>query len=259
MKSNKTMSLSLVSLIFIWNFFATDYVHGKESLHSIKNAINSLSSTNPFIFFYPQISDKELRAFNTIKISKTDEYNNYGNINVLENEVESFINTLDRKNKNYAKKVAQFIKRLVKDVLKASGQETAWIAVRAFTPTPEYNIPRWHTDGYYYKPYEHQYKFVVTLKGQSTLFYKLPSDMRTQFFLLQDDYKIQDNHKRKSLANMLNEPSRRFQPKLAQMATYIVGSDNSAIHSEPPISEARLFLSILPGSRSQIKEWKSNQ
>lgn len=253
MKSSKIINLILLSLIFIWNFFATDYVHGKESLNSMKSAINSLNSTNPFIFFYPQISDRELQAFNKIKINKTDEYNNYGNINTLELEVRRFINTLDQKNKNDAKEVAQFIGRLVKDILKTSGQETAWIAVRAFTPTPEYNIPRWHTDGYYYKPYEHQYKFVVTLKGQSTLFYKLPSEMRTQFF------RLQDSNNRESLAHMLNVPSRCFQPKLGQVAVYIVGADNSAVHSEPPISEARLFLSILPGSRAQIEEWKSNQ
>jgi len=33
----------------------------------------------------------------------------------------------------------------------------------------------------------------------------------------------------------------------------------AAVHSEPPLKEERLFMSVLPGSKAQIKEWESKQ
>ena len=34
-------------------------------------------------------------------------------------------------------------------------------------------------------------------------------------------------------------------------------TQNAAIHSEPPIKEEKLFMSILPGSKKKIKEWEA--
>ena len=63
---------------------------------------------------------------------------------------------------------------------KAANKSSAWVAVRAFTPTHEYDMPRWHTDGAFYglnDPYPYPglvFKFAAVLKGSSTLLYNLP-------------------------------------------------------------------------------------
>lgn len=37
---------------------------------------------------------------------------------------------------------------------------------------------------------------------------------------------------------------------------YLIGDKDAAVHSEPPIHAPRIFVSILPGSKRQINEWR---
>lgn len=87
----------------------------------------------------------------------------------------------------------------------------------------------------------------MSLKGKSTLFYNLPQEQRREFYLLLD------NQNRNSLARLLDR-SKAISAKFGQATIYVVGAEHAAVHSEPPIHEGRIFLSILPGSKTQIQE-----
>lgn len=256
----------LFSIIIIHIFSFVDPSVATENKKPMKDtikdqaqtAINNLSPQNSFAYYDLQLSDQEIKILKSLKINTTDEYNNYGNLNALEPEVRKFIQSLSPKNKTTAEAASQIIVQIVNDIVQASGQETAWIAVRSFTSTSEYDVPRWHTDGYYYEPRRgNPYKFALTLKGESTLFYRLPATERDAFSALQRKGTEQNQYNRHALADLLGRsPEALSITKPNQGAVFIVGSDIAAVHSEPPIHEERLFLSVLPGSREQIKEWE---
>lgn len=245
----------LLEVLFMNNSFA---IESGKNIKAIQNAIEALSSTRSFAYYNLHLSENEKNAVNTLKINKTDSYNNYAHLNTLEFEVREFIKALSKEDQTNAKELSQLIVRLVNEIVQASGQETAWVAVRAFTPTSEYDMPRWHTDGYYFEPYSGApYKFALTLKGSPTLFYPLPNNKKEEFFALRRKGTEQNDHNRQALADMLEQSKEVIssaQPY--QGAVFVVGSNNAAVHSEPPIKEERLFISVLPGSKTQIKEWE---
>jgi hypothetical protein len=40
---------------------------------------------------------------------------------------------------------------------------------------------------------------------------------------------------------------------------YFVGNKDAVVHSEPDITEPRIFIVVLPGSNEQIEEWKGRR
>lgn len=261
------MNLKIVSyaLILMQALFFTSPSLGKETLPSrIQATLKTLGPNSSFVYYDLDPSERERNALKTLKINMTDDYNNYGNLDGLESEVRDFLKTLGKGNDTSAQDVSQLITRLVKEVLQGCGQETAWVAVRSFTPTSAYDLPRWHTDGYYYAPYEGDpYKFAITLRGPPTLFYQLPADKREEFYALQRKGNEQNEYNRQALALMLNTVKEAISiGQLYQGAVFIVGSNHAAVHSEPPIKEERLFLSSCPffqGARSKLKNGKLNR
>jgi hypothetical protein len=233
-------------MLVLFCFFAVT----TASANDIQKAIKSLDADQPFQIFNLDLSANELNAFQALTISDSKEYNNLGNLAMLQTELKAFLKSIGHADENTINLIVLAIDRIVTQSVKASGKETAWVALRATVPSTEFDIPRWHTDGYYYEPRKNQYKFAIILKGPGTLFYKLPKSMKTKFESL--EYK--DN--RPALAKLLNNPARRQQLKLNEGAVFIVGEGDSGVHSEPPFSEQRLFLSVLPGSNTQIKEWR---
>ncbi|MDP1723887.1 MAG: hypothetical protein Q8L85_04220 [Alphaproteobacteria bacterium] len=249
--------------------------HSQDTLiTNVQTAINNLGPNNPFAFYDLNLSDNEIKTLEKITINSPilTAYNNYGHIDKLEVEVNEFIKKLSQENEIIAKEVSQLIEKLVKELIQASGKETAWVALRPSIPNSDFDLPRWHHDGYFYKPYDiQQYKFALVLKGPSTLFCKLSPDEKKAFDILkkkeiqkivQDESgKIikfeEDISNRQALATMISD----FQAPITiakpyQGAVFVVGGNKAAIHSEPPISTNRLFLSILPGSKSQIDEFR---
>ena len=236
---------------------------------SIISAIESLSDYNSYAFFDLHLSEFEISYLETLQVNTTDEYNNYGEHRALFLGIVKFLQNIGN-DQNTGQSVAGIIENVVKEVVIASGKENAWIALRAFTQTNAYDLPRWHTDGNFYftGDISWQYKFAICLKEASTLFYPLPGEMRDDFFAVQQKVKFAYNpggslnretsakliyENRIAFDEMLNRSS-SVKASLGQGAVSTVGSTNSAVHSEPPIREPRLFLSIVPGSTLQIEE-----
>lgn len=217
-----------------------------------QTAIKSLNQDSSFIFFDLMLSPEELTALERIKINFPKEYNNLGALEVLRNEVIAYVKSLGNKEERVVETVSQMIHRIACDCVRASGKATAWVALRASQQNSDFDLARWHVDGYYYQPYFGQYKFAFTFKGPGTKFYKLPKQMREKFTAL-----LQEGNRQK-LSKLLYDSRLVMQAQSDQGTVFIVGADNAAVHSEPPINEERLFMSVLPGSKEQIAEWKQN-
>jgi hypothetical protein len=134
-------------------------------------------------------------------------------------------------------------------------------------PTDQYDVPRWHQDGTYWKtgPEELPYKVGTVFKGASTLFL----EPKVEYVLTMKEsaerlYQAKYSSKEEAIERLwLAEQFKEaaiFQGKSGELARWVVASDEfAAIHSEPPIHGPRIFLSFLPGTEEQIRELCRNQ
>lgn len=219
--------------------------------------IHFLNEGNSFVFIDLRLSNQELDLIDQLKfdqIPKGDakHYDRFGNLNLLKDELPLFLKEIGNNDEKVVDTIVEVISRTVENVVNASKKNSAWVCVRAFTPTSSYDIPRWHMDGTYYSlksplPYPGLvFKFAGTLKGSSTLFYHLPDDQRDRFLAHLND------------RTFLSEFLDLTQAKLAKRGEgifFIVGNNQKgAVHSEPKIHENRLFFSILVGDKAEIEE-----
>lgn len=235
----------------------------------VEKAIKGLGPSQPFLIFNTDLSAEEKSCLTKVEINSITEYNNYGNIKTLKGELNSFMGALGNDTKTSVC-VSQLVTRLVKEVIIGSGKEAAWVSLRASTVNKEFDLPRWHTDGNFYLSEldDVQFKFVMALKGPQTLFYPLPGEMREEFDAIQNGISVpllEDGSvdkvgflkasevNRKVLAKKL-DINKAISAKFGQAAIFVVGTKYSAVHSEPPIREGRLFLSVVPGTKNQINE-----
>jgi hypothetical protein len=93
------------------------------------------------------------------------------------------------------------------------------------------------------------FKFAVTLMGRPTLFYPIAKDLRRTAWTKTLDRKF------------LHEFCRADQiltAKEGEGVIFLAGNwKESALHSEPPIHENRLFFAITPCSEKQLAELKA--
>lgn len=71
---------------------------------------------------------------------------------------------------------------MISVALQCRQAESASITMRAFQSSNSCDLPRWHSDGYYYQPMTgKQYKIAGTLQGLGTLFFNVCDNMRVVF------------------------------------------------------------------------------
>lgn len=169
----------------------------------------------------------------------------------MEQELPEFLRLIGNEDEALITAVTAAVSRIVKMVTTVFQKETAWVCMRATTLIDAYNLPRWHTDGSYYSPsYGAQYKFVASLKGKPTLFFPLNEEGRKVYRVHESD--------RLFLADYFPVDQAEF-AKRGEGAFFIVSASHfSALHSEPPHDEPRLFISILPGHKCEIAELQEN-
>lgn len=211
------------------------------------NSDFSLGEEKPFTTIDINLNTKEIKALELLDMSDftiVSHYENYGNLDALEDEVTQFILSLGKKNVQIANIIAQLVRRIIDTVLSITGHENSWVTMRAFKPTAMFKDRRWHVDDYYYPPDGEQYKVAITLKGPQTIFYNASSTER----MLLDPLKYRSNELRKRIDNNLVTT-----PKFGQGVIFVVGSPYAPIHSEPNITHERLFMSMIPGTNKQIQ------
>ena len=203
-----------------------------------------------FAFVDAGITDEDLATFSRVDIQQGRVYHQFGEIEMTQG-VADFLTQVGDNPSPFALQTAARVIQIVNEVVQACGKETAWIHLRAFIPTDRYDLPRWHMDGSYYTPSEPNdplLKFVVTFVGPTTLFYLLPLESRKMV-----ERHTRNRHYMKEFCLEENTIS----PPLGQGAIFIGGPGFAALHSEPPIHQSRLFLSVVPCKQAQLAELKA--
>jgi hypothetical protein len=216
---------------------------------SLRDALSELAE-NPygFVICDEGVTDLDLKHFSSIDIQREWVYHQFGELERIEDSIAHFICEIGSNESDLNLEIASQLKKITEQVVEASGKETAWICLRSFVPTNRFDVPRWHVDGPYYKPATSEdllFKFVLTLVGPPTLFYPIPRDLR----------KITENriHNRQYMKSFCKQEN-IVSPKLGQGAILRSGQYTgiTALHSEPPIHENRLFFSVVPCNEMQL-------
>lgn len=212
---------------------------------TITGAKISLTPEKSFINFDLELTQDEKQSLESLLIDSASHYENYGDLEILPTEVSSFLNSLAESNSSISKTIAGLVQKLVQKIIAFTGQESVWVTMRAYLPVTNFKEPRWHADTYYYPPTGEQYKVAITLKGASTLFYAVSAQEREELEPIRNDKEAL----RKKIDNSKVVRARPYQGSI-----FIVGPSYAPIHSEPNIDHKRLFLSMIPGSKQQIKK-----
>lgn len=173
----------------------------------------------------------------------------------------SFKNSDDlcyKASKIIAKLINTLQHKLKKDMKLENYNKIFWL--RFETPDPEFNIPRWHTDGNYLS--HNEKKILISLKGKGTLLakckdnQKLIKDIRLykklypSFILYVNNIEVinRANYIKYNtiITELLKKNCEILQLNNFQGVIYDVGnSDNACIHSEPNKDTPRILLGIL--------------
>lgn len=221
----------------------------------MRDKISLLGCGNSFMYVDLKLTDEEIDLIDKVKFDNLDpmddqkDYNRFGDLHLLKEELPTFLRNIGNDDEDVIQAVTKIIDRTTQQVIKAANKNSAWVAVRAFTPTHAFDIPRWHIDGQFYGPYPYPgivFKFAAVLKGRPTLLYNLPKDMRDIF---------QSNWNNRTFLSELIDLNKAESPKKGEGIFFVVGNmDIGSVHSEPKMDENRLFFSILIGDESEINE-----
>jgi hypothetical protein len=162
----------------------------------------------------------------------------------------------------------KLIIRLIKKVLLGYKMKYFWLAIRISPPNKNFDIPRWHKDGPFFKGEQSSVKFITTLKGPGTLLIKSTKKINKIYDKILED-KFTEMRKYKTMTEIIKIDN-NFRPIFAKKFVkekviqakntdgilFYTGipHDNAALHSEPKITTSRIFISILPSSYENIKD-----
>lgn len=263
-------------IITLYCLMIVFYPTGMLFAQNITNALQQLNAKSSFADFSLKITKHEKQNLENISIKNRSPYDNYGNLEGMVVDLTLFFQSMNN-DYNTSLQAAKSIHKIIKKIKQDLKSESFWMTIRVFNSSNDFDLPRWHQDGYYYAPFSgFAYKIALTLKGPSTLFYNIPTKDRKEFYKIFCCKTIEQKFRnakgeyeqiltlygdskdgRKELDKLVDH-SKIYQPPACAGAVFIVGDkDTAAIHSEPSIHEDRIFISIVPGTADQINEWKN--
>jgi len=239
-----------------------------------KNKIETLKEKG-IVSFDVELTPEEKDGIQEIKIEKAlPQFNYYGPANEeLIRKLTAHLSQLEGNTEEVINSISSLVAKVAEGMQKDFNKESAWVMVRVTMPNNEFDIPRWHQDGYYikskegtFKSEEKTYKLVFTVKGAPTRFaaitdaekYKqLDEESTTNNRLNYDNnrkkYDEEDIAIREKFVSAVEETD----PISKDQATmYLVGDEDAKVHSEPPMDTPRIFMSVVPGSVEQIEEFR---
>lgn len=229
----------------------------------IKNIKDNLDKE--YHIFNCGISKKEKNILEHFNVEKTDQYSNFDNLDSLVNDLKIFLESVGNNKSQHVIIIINLILKIMKNVLEGYSKPACWFTIRVSLPTDAFKIPRWHTDGKYFGNYDKQSKFILTLKGEGTLLADCDKETRNKLFEIKNKFPIdkkQSEEDRITRNEIIKENIKENKCDIKQVPNYkgiiiTVGNrEKSALHSEPDITETRIFISILPGSKEEILELK---
>lgn len=245
----------------------------KHFMPNMQFAVNQLlnSDDKSFVIVNNPINDEETKAIDSLFTKKNIQsiiFDYAGKFDEfrLKNLIDEFIQQIALEKDSI--KVTEILIRTIRDYVDTTKKNYVWFTIRLSFPNKGFDIPRWHTDGYYYNVDDYrennlsQIKLAGVLIGPGTLFKVDNSKMRNKYWELHrslytnfnptDFDSDKDLENRKIIDDVIQKyPS--IYPNNNQVAIFVVGQmSRSAIHSEPPIHSKRLFYSIVTGTRDEI-------
>ena len=200
------------------------------------------------------LKQEDLNFFDLIDIRLDRDYNQVGELEELEYKLRIFFLEIGDNSEELREAVSSRILKIVDQIMKVSGRESAWVSLRSFVPKVTSKILIWHYDGGFYSPIGFDtlvYRFVITLKGAPTVFYLAARDDR----ILRQ--KLSINMSKSHYLNKICDPSLIFIPKRGEGVFFITqNQSSSALHAIPFIQEPRIFLSIIPCNLEELAELK---
>jgi hypothetical protein len=231
-----------------------------------------------YLTFDIKYTKKESNYLDNFNIKNSSTFDHYGNIDQLDDKkLNDFLNKIgDNENINILNNI---IHKLTDKVTSSYNTKYCWMTIRVSLPHHDYDIPRWHKDGRFFKSDDVQSKFVTVLKGPGTLFIK--ESKKVNEIYNKNNEEIRECYKKNKVTKMFdNEIENKYRKILAkklknvkqnqlapkQGLIFLVGTDEDynligLMHSEPKNDTPRIFISILPGSENEImdlqKRWSS--
>lgn len=167
-------------------------------------------------------------------------------------------------------------------LLSNAGTQHYWLTLRATTPTPEYDTPRWHVDDSFSTLLSRfatdtaatcstgGWKLSTTLLGPSTLFLAQPLNRAALSTLCA--VKREEAARRPHLCTSMRcagcfDTGSAVRRKLAmlfadqqvvqagegEVALFRVGEQQGAVHSEPRCDGDRVFVNVVPGTEAELR------
>lgn len=232
------------------------------SSSNITDYLETRSKTkSSFQIFDTKYSIEEQKCIENFKINKSNTYDYCGHNNLP--NIKTFLKSLGNNTDDQIHIIYKIIDKIIQTVLSGYKKEQFWLSIRVTTSNDIFNIPRWHTDGYFFgSNIPNQSKFVTVLKGPGTLLKQSTDEIKKIFYENQNDLrkKVKENKLSKEDQNKIYQENKpiiaeklqdfpTIQLNNNQMLVFYVGDDNSAIHSEPRMDDmkyGRFFISILP-------------
>ena len=246
--------------------YKNKYIISKNTTN-MKNSIDAIINSNKSISISKTIlSNDDKQKIDQLNIENKT-YNFYGDLKSISvNDITDFLGSHDVSDIILSKIVFPFID--------AANTSFGWLTIRTSLPNDQYDIPRWHCDGIYYESNEVQYKMVTTLLGPSTIYKENSVELKDIYNKINKEKQSKINIKdmndiltidkeyRPILDSAFNNNGHKtITAENYDVIVFVVGDiDRCLIHSEPPINEKRLFLSIVVGTKNQIEDlsnrWK---
>ncbi len=228
-----------------------------------------------YLTFDIKYTKKESDYLDNLNITKKTCFDHTGNIDNFDNDkLNIFLNDIgDNQNIDILNKI---IHKILKKITSAYQTKYCWMIIRVTLPTDDYDEPRWHKDGNFFQnPIKDTSKFLTVLKGPGTLFIKKSKKVNEVFYKYfmkkREEYKklgyghneeIEDKYKKIYVKEF--KKCKHNQLKTKDGLIFFTGNyedefKNGLLHSEPKKDVPRFFISILPGSETEINEYESSQ
>jgi len=212
-------------------------------------------SSKPFSHYELPLDTEEKKVFKEIRIKKPADFSTYGQLESLTEQLKRWFENGTFSDSICIEIMSKAISKIIHHALIMLNAETGYIILRSGDRGHEmFDVPRWHIDGNYFDDEEKnncQKKVVMALHGPGTLFYN--ADRRDRATL-----KKYENERMK-LVGEFNDRSKFDSTPENHGSIFIANSEElGGVHSEPPIKGPRLFMSIVPGAREQIKNIKKS-
>jgi len=227
------------------------------------------------VSFTIKLTPEQINSIKEVKIEKElDQFNYYGPVNEkLVEKLTIHLSQLEGNTEEVIRTVSKIITKVAENTQKEFRQESTWVMVRVFLLNQEFEIPRWHQDGRYVTSnyqdndgHKKTGKLVFTVKGAPTRFAEITDqgkwdklkkeeqiNTKTNYPHNRQTYHQEDMRIRKEFVTTVNETEPISKD---QAVLYRVGGSDAKAHSEPPMNEPRIFMSVVPGSTEDIEKFR---